>query len=167
MHKTNYAQLVVCYFYIVFGLNDDLRKVREKDRTFSELGYENSNTGFDHGNKNFHWKIKAAKPSNQAQIDEKIQLQNAFNVIDEPARILLGVEREMSNHDATRVDQNDVDMLVHVLRAKLGATNAAVFGPRAPKSNPFGGNARPWNNIKISTVARGEYIRKQLNTPPI
>ena len=131
------------------------------------LGYSNSNTGFDHGNENFNGKLKAAKPNCPAQINEKIELQNAFNLIDEPARHLLGAEREVENADATRVKECDVEKLVMVMRRKLGSTTAAVFGDGAPKSNPFGGNAKPWNNIKVSAVSRGAYVRNKLTTPPI
>ena len=94
---------------------------------------------------------------------------NGLREIDEPMRSLFGVQRDpLREYTATK--QNQVDAIVDILRTRLG-TNPRVFlrptRGQIKRNNPFGSGIRPWIRVEASRQTRNEYVRRQLETPPV
>ena len=167
--KYLYARICVDHIWITTNLKASFLQVWHRYRTVSKLGNAGRNIPRDQANEFENLELKQWNPKDPSNIDPTLTMLNGLREIDEPMRSLFGVQRDpLREYTATK--QNQVDAIVDILRTRLG-TNPRVFlrptRGQIKRNNPFGSGIRPWIRVEASRQTRNEYVRRQLETPPM
>jgi len=145
--KHQYARICIDYIFLLLNLHPALKRLWSKYRTCSKVGNSGRNIAWDQRNKFMNLDVKEMHPDSPSRIDKVITMLGGLETADAHIREAVGQVRGKPD-EYTSVKARHVQLILDVLKSKLGSTSDALF-PHSPVNfNPFGNTSKPWVKVK-------------------
>ena len=146
-NKHQYARICIDYIFLLLNLHPALKRLWSKYRTCSKVGNSGRNIAWDQRNEFMNLDVKEMHPDSPSRIDKVITMLGGLETADAHIREAVGQVRGKPD-EYTSVKARHVQLILDVLKSKLGSTSDALF-PHSPVNfNPFGNTSKPWVKVK-------------------
>ena len=127
--------MCIDYIFLLLNLHPALKRLWSKYRTCSKVGNSGRNIAWDQRNEFMNLDVKEMHPDSPSRIDKVITMLGGLETADAHIREAVGQGRGKPD-EYISVKARHVQLIVDVLKSKLGSTSDALFPHSQVNFNP-------------------------------